>query len=187
MDPSERDILLVDLDGPLADFDRGFNDRWQAEFSAEFRVPLGTRKTFRMVDAYPEHLRESVRGVTTREGFFLDLPVVEGAGEALRQLREAGWRISICTSPLISYEHCVGEKYRWVERNLGSDYVRAVIMTRDKTLCRGRFLIDDNPKISGALEPAWEHILFDAPYNREAPGKRITRWSDWERIVGKPA
>ena len=41
------------------------------------------------------------------------------------------------------------------------------------------FLVDDCPEVAGVLVPTWEHIIFDAPYNATAAGRRL----NWVRRV----
>jgi 5'-nucleotidase len=51
---------------------------------------------------------------------------------------------------------------------------------------RGDFPIDDRPDIDGesGTTPAWEHILFDAPYNRRVLGKkRLKQWDDRKEVL----
>jgi|TARA_B110001469_G_scaffold123145_1_gene134751 hypothetical protein len=57
-------------------------------------------------------------------------------------------------------------------------------------------LIDDAPQAKGdCLEPGWEHIYFDQPYNRPADGgasgagggqaglRRLVAWKDWRSLT----
>lgn len=41
------------------------------------------------------------------------------------------------------------------------------------------------PSIDGeVLFPEWQHIVFDAPYNREVKDKqRISVWSEWRDVI----
>jgi 5'-nucleotidase len=83
--------------------------------------------------------------------------------------------------PLPMYEHCVKEKYDWVAQHLGKEWTMRINLMNDKTLIRGDLLIDDKPKITGLLTPEWQHIIYDAPYNRGVPGPRMT-WDDMSVI-----
>ena len=73
--------------------------------------------------------------------------------------------------------------------HLGKSWVDRIILTRDKTLVRGDILLDDAPQAKGSsLEPVWEHVYFDQPYNR--PGvsdadpsrRRLVAWKDWRSL-----
>ncbi|XP_071308895.1 5'(3')-deoxyribonucleotidase, cytosolic type isoform X2 [Agelaius tricolor] len=101
------------------------------------------------------------------------------------------WRteVFICTSPLRKYEHCIVEKYKWVEKHLGPEFVERIILTRDKTVVAADLLFDDKDTIQGAEpNPSWEHILFTCCHNRHlqlpAPRRRLHSWADnWKAIL----
>jgi 5'-nucleotidase len=93
----------------------------------------------------------------------------------------AGHDVRICTSPLTRFENCVPEKFLWVQRHLGDDWVQRIILTKDKTLVRGDVLIDDKPEVTGRLEPSWEHIVFEAPYNTASNARRLN-WANWAQV-----
>jgi 5'-nucleotidase len=46
----------------------------------------------------------------------------------------------------------------------------------------GDVLVDDKPAIRGIRMPAWRHIIFDQPYNRQAEGPRIN-WKNWREAL----
>ncbi|OWK14787.1 NT5C [Cervus elaphus hippelaphus] len=110
------------------------------------------------------------------------------AREQYRALRP-DLAVFICTSPLMKYDHCVVEKYRWVEKHLGPQFVERIIVTRDKTVISGDILIDDKEVIQGQEEtPSWEHILFTCCHNQHLalppPRRRLRSWSDnWREII----
>jgi len=66
---------------------------------------------------------------------------------------------------------------------MGEDFLRRLIITRDKTLVKGAVLIDDKPHVTGAVTaPDWTHLLFDQPYNRDnslSSKPRLSQWCDW--------
>lgn len=178
-------IILVDQDGVLADFERGFFERWRAKFPDEFFIhPSERTGHFKIWDDYPLSLRENIKSILFAPGFIYNLPPILGAVEAIRKLVELGHDVMICTSPLSQYENCIIEKYRWVERYLGLDFTKRIILSHDKTLIRGHLLIDDKPEIKGIIVPEWEHIVFDRPYNRGVVGKRRINWTNWREVMG---
>jgi 5'-nucleotidase len=175
--------ILVDMDGVVADYDGEFLQRWKLRHADKFYVPLEARTTFYVKDNYPEELQPLVAEILLESGFFRNMLPVPGAKEALEEMQSMGLEVFICTSPLSTYKNCVLEKYEWVEKVLGSSWVRQIILTKDKTIIKGDFLIDDKPSITGAEEhPDWEHILYDRPYNRETNKKRIT-WNNWREVI----
>lgn len=97
--------------------------------------------------------------------------------------------VFLCTSPIKHYAHCPYEKFAWVEKHLGHDFLEQIILTRDKTVVSGDLLIDDKPDIDGVEpNPTWEHILFTASHNKhhllEPNQRRLLSWSDdWRAIL----
>ncbi|HAI58717.1 MAG TPA: 5'-3'-deoxyribonucleotidase [Xanthomonadaceae bacterium] len=177
-------LILIDQDGVLADFERGFHTAWQAIGPRHGHppLPLEERRSFHVRDDYPPHLEEAVVSVYTAPGFYRALPPVPGAVEAMAELLDLGHDVRICTSPLNQYRYCVPEKYEWVEAHLGPAFVQRMVVTKDKTLVVGDVLVDDKPDVTGACQPAWRHVLYDQPYNRHRPGARIT-WADWRAVL----
>ncbi|KAM4890314.1 5'(3')-deoxyribonucleotidase, cytosolic type isoform 2-T2 [Sylvia borin] len=192
--------VLVDMDGVLADFEGAVLRGFRARFPAEPRVELAERRGFSVREQY-RRLREElavcnviyqakVASVYESPGFFLDLDPVPGALEAVREmLHMQDTEVFICTSPLRKYEHCVVEKYKWVEKHLGPEFVERIILTRDKTMVAADLLFDDKDTIQGAEpNPSWEHILFTCCHNRHiqltAPRRRLHSWADdWKAIL----
>lgn len=170
--------VLLDMDGVLADFERGFAEAWMTRHPEHAVVPPAERTVFTIRESYPPHLTELVTGVYCTPGFFRSLRPIEGALRGVRDLLDAGHDVRICTSPLTNYRHCVPEKYEWVEEHLGADFVWRLILTKDKTLVRGDVLIDDNPDIVGSMAPAWVHAVFEQPYNAGRGDVRMT-WATW--------
>lgn len=175
-------LILIDQDGVLADFERGFYGAWQAGGQSHKALPLEDRRSFYVRDDYPAHLREAVEAIYTAPGFYRSLPPIAGAIESVKALLALGHDVRICTSPLNAYRHCVLEKYEWVERHLGSESVARIIVTKDKTLIHGDVLIDDKPQITGICTPTWRQLLFDQPYNRHVGGVRMT-WANWKQHI----
>ena len=97
-------LILLDQDGVLADFDRGFLEEWRRQFPDEPWVPLAERKSFYVRDDYPSELREKVESIYNAKSFILNLPHIEGAIEAVNDLLALGHEIRVCTSPLSRYE-----------------------------------------------------------------------------------
>lgn len=174
--------LLVDMDGVLAEFERGFLTQWRVQYPDYPFIPLEERTTFYITDQYPAELRDAILAVMAAPGFFRYLDPIPGAIEALHEMDNLGWEILICTSPLHAYENCVLEKYQWIDQHLGYTWTERIILTHHKELVSGDFLIDDRPSFNGP-RPVWEHILYDQPYNRAQTSKRRITWNDWKSVL----
>ncbi|XP_076791597.1 5'(3')-deoxyribonucleotidase, cytosolic type isoform X2 [Arvicanthis niloticus] len=147
--------VLVDMDGVLADFESALLQGFRRRFPGDPHVPLEQRRGFFAEEQYralrPD-LEEKLVSVYEAPGFFLNLEPIPGAVDALREMNDMqDTEVFICTTPLRKYDHCVGEKYRWVEQNLGPQFVERIILTRDKTVVMGDLLIDDKDDIQERL------------------------------------
>lgn len=174
--------ILLDMDGVLADFERGFFEAWCARHPEHAAVPPAERTVFAIRENYPKDLAGLVEAVYGSPTFFRTLHPIPGAIRGVREMLDAGHDVRLCTSPLTRYRHCVLEKYEWVEEHLGADLVARIILTKDKTLVRGDVLVDDNPTIVGSMTPAWVHVLFEQPYNVGRNGPRMT-WATWRECL----
>ncbi len=180
-------IVLIDMDGVLCDFDALASERFHERFPG--MRPLSTEE--RSFDFYLAEAYSSVHGseaghkissITQEAHFFSELPMIAGAKEALEALR-VHHDVFLCTSPLSSFQHCVLEKFQWVEKNLGQFWTSRIILTKDKTLVKGDILIDDRPHIEGVAMPEWKHVLFTQPFNVSVPKPRINNWTEWPTIL----
>ncbi len=110
-----------------------------------------------------ERLRETVDEIYTSPGFFRELRPIAGALDAVR----------ICTSPLNQYRNCVPEKYEWVERHLGAEFVGRMIVTKDKTLMHGDVLVDEAMVIA---QERRLHITRPLPKDELEAWLQTSRW-----------
>jgi len=177
-------VVLVDMDGVLADFNAGFLEKFKKYHPTMPFIPLNKLNTFYVEDQYKAELGidVEVRSIIESKGFFLDLPPIEGAVKAMSFLeKQEGIQLFICTSPLRKFKHCVLEKYEWVGKHLGEKFTEKIILTRDKTLINAHFLIDDKPEITGIQQPSWIHMLFETHHNRHIfPNNHQVKVHGWK-------
>lgn len=76
-------------------------------------------------------------------GFFIGLQPIDGAIDAINRLKEK-YDVWILTRPSSKNLNCYSEKAYWVANNLGEKMVDKLIISPDKSLSIGDYLIDDN-------------------------------------------
>lgn len=182
-------IVLVDMDGVLANFDQRVFDVL-SERHPEVEQPAKDERLFPLKNSFATEHHALLHAIMTEPGFFASLAPIEGAVDSMHAMLAHGLDVRICSAPLASSPACAAEKVAWVAEHLGKEWVDRLILTRDKTYVRGDYLIDDAPVAKGSgLEPTWEHIYMEQPYNR--PGKpkadpqrrRLTRWTSWREVI----
>uniref|UniRef100_A0A9L0KIV8 5',3'-nucleotidase, mitochondrial n=1 Tax=Equus asinus TaxID=9793 RepID=A0A9L0KIV8_EQUAS len=145
--------VLVDMDGVLADFEGGFLRKYRARFPDQPFIALEDRRGFWVSEQYGRlqpGLSEKAISIWESENFFFDLEPLPGAVEAVKQMANLeNTDVFICTSPIRMYKYCPYEKYAWVEKHFGPDFLEQIVLTRDKTVVSADLLIDDRPDITG--------------------------------------
>lgn len=171
--PISVQVILIDMDNTLADFEKSAKEKYEAK---GFTWP--ERTDFEFSDD------ANLRPIITEKGFFENLDPITGAIDAVKEMEKLGFIVFFCTSPLTQYLHCVPEKYTWIEKHFGKEWVKRIIVAKDKTMVIGDYLIDDRPNPEkGVLTPVWKHILFHQEYNKSLKRQRITDWIDWKKII----
>lgn len=175
-------VILTDLDGVLVDLVSGWKKIWNAKYPD--RQITEDPTLFPLEEAYSHYgSPEEIAEIIHTPDFFLGLEPMPGAIEAFKQMHASGIDLYICSTPT-SLSCSYSEKIDWVEMHLGKQWARRTILTKDKTMVQGDYLIDDNPVITGLYDPAWEHIVFDATYNQDEEDKRFRiNWKNWPSLL----
>lgn len=103
-------------------------------------------------------------------GFFENLEPISGAIEAVKKLSEH-YDIYVLSTPSWSNPRSWGEKRIWVEKYFGDLLKKKLILSHNKALLRGAFLIDDNTW-NGAKEFQGDFIHF-----------ATEKYPDWNSVL----
>jgi 5'(3')-deoxyribonucleotidase len=133
-----KKTLLVDMDGVVADFDKGALN-WARNMGIsgqEFK----DKKMYR------------------QPSFYLELEPMEGALEAIQKL-EPKFEIRFVSAPSWGNPNSFTEKRLWIEKHFSTWAEKRMDLTFRKDLFMGHYLVDDRLKY-GAGEVLGEHIMF---------------------------
>lgn len=173
------------MDGVIADWGAAYGAALDAHGPAASRIPRHHEQTsFNLTAGRTDDEVRIIHQVLAQPGFYAQLVEIPGAKTALERIRKAGHDVRFVTSPWVDNPTCASDKIDWVRRHYGDSWAQRVIITTDKTLVYGDVLVDDKPEVTGSVEPFWEHVLFDQPYNRhQSSRRRIFGWDEWETII----
>lgn len=171
--------VLVDMDGVLADFEKGVEEQFLAAHAVDL---AGSRGDKYIQDAHP-NFRDQILAIPDQPHFFRNLPPVEGAIEGMQKIAELGYTPRICSALFTSNPLCESEKRIWLTTHLapilGETVVEEAIFTSSKADYDGIALIDDKAIIRNAANARWQHIIFRQNYNRSTESLwAIENWQD---------
>lgn len=127
-----KQVLLIDMDGVVADFD----------------------------DAYKKSLEKTpgIKFPQSQYKFFENIEPIKDSIKSIKELEEY-YDILILTRPSVINPLSYTEKRIWIEKYFGFDMCKKLILCYDKTMVNGNHLIDDNIQ-TGRYNPTWNHIHF---------------------------
>jgi len=99
-----------------------------------------------------------------------------------QRLLDLGYHPRVCSAPMIPNPCSIQEKIDRIDEKMGSHFGsgvadEAAIDTRRYEL-EAAALIDDRPEVENSHLASWQHVIFDAPYNRSSAGPRLRGWLD---------
>ena len=180
-------ILGVDLDGVCGDYTSAF----RSIVAAERGVDPSALPDERSWDFHEWGVLELGgfdavhRRAVLEHRLFREMPVMDGAADALWRLSDAGVWIRIITHRLyVNWGHAiaVADTVDWLDRH-GIPY-RDICFLGNKPEVEADCYVDDSPTNLIALRDAGNDVIvYDAPYNRHVDGARARDWDDVEQLV----
>lgn len=143
----QRYVLYVDMDDVLCEYSKA-HKRYKEEHPE--------------VD-YPQ----------SKEGFFRNLEPIKGAVEAVNRLREIpDLDVYILTAPSHKNPLCYTEKRQWIENYFDLEFTRKLVITTNKGLLKGDYLVDDYLEGKGQESFTGELIQFASE-----------RFPSWKEVI----
>jgi 5'-nucleotidase len=91
-------------------------------------------------------------------GFFHSLEPIDGAIEAVNELREL-YDVYVLTAPSTRNAHSYSEKRLWIEDHFDYEFTKKLILSPHKGLLKGHYLVDD--RTSGKGQESFEGMLIE--------------------------
>jgi 5'(3')-deoxyribonucleotidase len=189
--------VLIDMDGPLANLNLGLYYGWDALWPEDQPEKILQRECFWLddMDDFVENADDKSKIIWQAEGFFESLePEARGLGiTAMREMVKLGHEVYIATSAGYEFTSAASEKFEWVKRYLGIEWLGKIVIAHHKNVVDGDYLIDDLPFPNGEDNGAsWEHIVYDMKINRRINDpyknellqkKRRLNWQNWKSAL----
>ncbi len=174
--------ILLDVDGVCADF------------TGELLRRVGSSLTLKDITQWnllallSEDQRQQALEILATAKFWRHLPVMIGAERGYAALRRAGHESGFATSPWISCKEWGYARREWLRENFDIRNDQLIIAA-DKSWLAGDAMIDDKPENIEAWDARSNFfkrlILFDAPYNQDAPTRFFRGgWMDIVKLFG---
>jgi len=139
----KKKILYYDLDGVLADFNKGLLNAASVHQSSPFRI---------------SEEKDIDDLILKTPNFYENLPVITGAIEAVKEMMEL-YEVYFLSTPMWGDPRSYSAKRVWLETHFGEAAKKRLILTHRKDLIIGDYLVDDRLK-HGASEFSGVHIHF---------------------------
>jgi 5'(3')-deoxyribonucleotidase len=180
-----RPIICVDMDEVIADALGEHLLRYKRDFGVNVTAEdLRGRWLWEMIP--PEHL-PTVEQYMLTDDFFAVLSVLPESQRVLERL-QSRYDIFIATAAM-EVPSSFNPKFHWLARHFPFIPTSHIVFCGDKSILRGDFLIDDNPRQLQRFEQTRESdarregILFTSPANANVTGfRRVNNWLDVEKM-----
>ncbi|MFZ4454616.1 MAG: 5' nucleotidase, NT5C type [Bacteroidales bacterium] len=153
-----KKILYLDLDGVVADFEKGIEAIYPDINSAQIFSNKAIRDA--KIDAI----------CAENPTIFEHLPLVDGAKKAVIRLFEI-YEVYFLSTPMWDLPTSFSGKRIWLEKHFGALAKKRLILTHRKDLNVGDYLVDDRLR-NGADKFGGKHIHFGS-----------TEFPDWQSVL----
>ncbi|AMR33334.1 5'(3')-deoxyribonucleotidase [Mucilaginibacter sp. PAMC 26640] len=168
--------IAIDMDGVLADVEQQFLNWYQRDYDVLFNKEYLIGKD--EANLFPEP--GAARTFATSAGFFLDIPVMDGAIEAVKKLMES-YEIYI-VSAAMEFPVSLIEKHEWLKVNFPFIHWRNIIFCGDKSIINTDYMIDDHLKNLDNFKG--KTIMFNAFHNINYHHHvRANNWDDVLKLL----
>ncbi len=179
-------VLGLDLDGVCGDYPLALREVLAKKRGIEPKsLPLEVSWNFPEWDlSIPQYL-ELHESAVKEHGIFLNMPVIEGASEALWELSNSGIWIRIISHRLLvnwTHQRAAQDTVIWLDK---SDIpYRELCFIGRKTAVGADAYIEDSPANIDSLRKLGKTVIvYTQPYNRDLDGPRAENWQQAKEIV----
>ena len=178
--------ILLDMDGVVAAFDdqvKTYLHKWGFGFDTEKYNSYSIFQFFTGMKT--EDKLSTLHKMFEDDDFWLDMPVMEGAIQAVKKLN-ATYDVWVATKPFKMEKKYKDTKLQWLNQHFPFIPNNKVIFDFEKWNLEGSVIIDNNPEILSKCLVMDNKITirFDNVYNRQIPTHyNLTNWKDMGSVI----
>jgi 5'(3')-deoxyribonucleotidase len=174
---NERRIICVDMDEVIADALGEHLLRYNRDFAE--RITRADLQGQWLWDIVPPERQQALADYMMSEDFFAVLRVMPHAQRVLERLQQH-FEIYIATAAM-EVPSSFNAKFHWLKQHFPFIPPSHIVFCGNKSILRGDFLIDDNPRQLRLFHG--EGILFNSPANVNVTGfRRVHDWLEVEKL-----
>lgn len=177
MNPSEvfskknKKRIALDMDEVIADVVPKFLERYEQDFGIRpSREQWWGKKIYELPNA------AHIRTYLDEEGFFADLPVMEGSQEVVKWLTRHFDVFAVTAAT--EFRNSLVDKYDWLEQHFPFIGWERLVLCGDKTIIAADYMIDDH--VNNLKKFAGKGLLYTASHNIAENG--FTRVNNWAEV-----
>ena len=172
-----RKVICVDMDEVIADALAEHLLRYNRDFGGN--VTIADLHGRWIWDYVPRERQQRLVDYMMSEDFFEVLEVMPHAQRVLARLQQR-YDVFIATAAM-EVPSSFNAKFKWLAMHFPFIPPQRIVFCGDKSILRGDYLIDDNPRQLRLFRG--EGILFSAPANvYETEWRRVDSWLDVEKM-----
>ena len=161
--------------------------------SFEPKVQADRRKDYPLVEYKAHHAdypqEDVLYPILSQPNFLRDLPEIEGAVEAVKEMMAMGHQVYIFSTPFAKESDGDLQQKFWVDKRFGDGFSSSeyFILMKNRGVLNVDFLINDDIPSITIPDPTWKLVVFDSPTNQQIDcPRRIMSWQgeEWKKVLG---
>lgn len=181
-----KHTIFIDMDNTLVNTTQGLKN-WYQKYCFNYQIKEKKfNETNYNVSTWVDNT--NLKYAFEEQYFFLNLEPNENAIDAITLLSKIHNVIICSVTNSNIYPYAAQEKTQWIQKHLPMLHngPTNLVLTEDKSILHGHYLIDDNPEIDkigiNAENIHWEHVVFNQPYNEINSNKKFII-NNWKQIL----
>jgi 5'(3')-deoxyribonucleotidase len=174
----EKKKLFLDMDDVMSDTGQAILDLYNPYFKTNHTVAGIKSSTLWEEEILDNYL--TIRDGLHNPGFFLNLKVMDGAVDIVRELNKK-YNVYVASAAM-EFPNSLKEKHDWLNLHFPFIHWKNMILCGDKSILKGDILIDDHLKNLSVFDG--QTLLFDSMHNQKTIGhQRVKSWSEVADIL----